>query len=122
MFVQELDRPAYLIVPSRGFDDRQLGITGDVLDYALSLQVQANLLQLWLREVYSRGDSSYRVEAPPWLLEGAANAAMQKQRDSEAASSKTLRLKQQPKASATSTSPSSSVTKEPPGGTNQTSN
>lgn len=103
MFVQELDRPAYLVVEKRGFDDKELGVSGDVLRTVLRLQQRANELQLWLREVYLAGDNSFRVPAPPWLLDEAANDAMQRSQASVQASSKKSRSKQSETESSTST-------------------
>lgn len=121
MFVQELDRPAYLVVEKRGFDDKELGASGNVLSTVLRLQDEANKLQLWLREVYLAGDYSHRVAVPSWLLNEAANDAMREQQGTDQASSKTLRLKPTKMALSTSTKVSSSGTKAPQDGTNQTS-
>jgi hypothetical protein len=90
MFVQELDRPSYLVIEKRGFDDKELPVLSDVeLAYILEEQTRANRLQLWLREVYMAGDRAYRTEVPQWVLEGVQNAALQKRQ----ASGQTLKKK-----------------------------
>lgn len=104
MFIQELDRPCYVLVDKRGFDDKELPVVSEaVASYIRAEEARSQKFQLWLREVYMAGDRSYRAEVPPWVLEGAANAEMQKQQDSAPASSKTLRLQPKQKASATNT-------------------
>lgn len=105
MFVQELDRPEYLIVERRGFDDKELGIEGEVLEAALAIQQRSHQLQQWLREVYQTGDRSYRVGPPPWLVDQ-VNAAKQKPQDTEAGSSKKSPGRPKSKGSSSNTSPS----------------
>ena len=87
-YITELDRPAYLLVPKREFFDREVGLTGEVLDYALKIQTESQLLQQWLRNVYSEhGDQSFKVEAPQWLVDR-VNAARPETQDTVQVSSK----------------------------------
>ena len=101
MFIQELDRPAYLIVEKRGFFDKELGVTPQQIAELKKLQDRANMLQLWLREVYHAGDNSHKVEAPPWLVE--LSERKQDAQVSDPGSSKTLRLTPKQTASSSST-------------------
>lgn len=121
MFVQELDRPQYLVVEKRGFDDRELRLTPDMVQYLYRLQQDSLLLQGFLREVYQAGDQSWRLGPPQWLV-NRVNDEKPEQPVSDQASSKTLRLKPKQMGSSTNTSQSSSDTKGPLVGTNPTSN
>jgi hypothetical protein len=105
MYVTELDRPAYLIIEKRGFDDKELGIDPRYIRAAREAQDRSNELQQWLREVYLAGDRSYRVGPPSWLVELADGKP--EQRDIEVVLNKTLPKTSKQKASSSSTNQSS---------------
>lgn len=68
-FIEELDRPLYRLVDSRGFADVECPLVGPELKYALDVQEKSYELQLFLRQAYiaRQGSSNTKVEVPAWL-------------------------------------------------------
>lgn len=106
MFIQELDRPFYLLVEKAGFFDKELTLDQGLSSTLVDIQNKAIKAQEFLRTVYMGGDRP-KVEVPLWLVKEEQDGQKLAKLATEVASRKTLQLPPKAKASSSNTNPSS---------------